>query len=84
VQAEGWFSYRGRDFRVSKALRGFPVARALLTLAIRCARSSSASNQSPSSTSTITITPTETLFKMCYPCPRTPVTHVSRTNNYHW
>src|SRR5579863_4914524 len=26
VQAEGWFSYRGRDFRVSKALRGFPVA----------------------------------------------------------
>lgn len=26
VQAEGWFSYRGRDFRLSKALRGFPVA----------------------------------------------------------
>lgn len=26
VQAEGWFSYRGRLFRVSKALRGFPVA----------------------------------------------------------
>ncbi len=26
VQAEGWFSYRGRDFRVSKALRGLPVA----------------------------------------------------------
>ena len=26
VQAEGWFTYRGRDFRVSKALRGFPVA----------------------------------------------------------
>jgi transposase InsO family protein len=26
VQAEGWFSYRGRQFRVSKALRGFPVA----------------------------------------------------------
>jgi transposase InsO family protein len=26
VQAEGWFSYRGRLFRVSKALRGLPVA----------------------------------------------------------
>ena len=26
VQAEGWFSYRGSEFRVSKALRGFPVA----------------------------------------------------------
>ena len=26
VQAEGWFSYRGRDFRVSKALRGLPIA----------------------------------------------------------
>lgn len=26
VQAEGWFSYRGRLFRVSKALRGWPVA----------------------------------------------------------
>jgi transposase InsO family protein len=26
VQAEGWFTYRGRDFRVNKALRGFPVA----------------------------------------------------------
>ena len=26
VQAEGWFSYRGRRFRVSKALRGCPVA----------------------------------------------------------
>jgi transposase InsO family protein len=26
VQAEGWFSYRGRRFRVSKALRGLPVA----------------------------------------------------------
>ena len=23
VQAEGWFSYRGRRFRLSKALRGF-------------------------------------------------------------
>jgi transposase InsO family protein len=26
VQAEGWFSYRGRLFRISKALRGLPVA----------------------------------------------------------
>jgi hypothetical protein len=26
VQAEGWFSYRGKTFRVSKALRGFPIA----------------------------------------------------------
>ncbi len=26
VQAEGWFSYRGKAFRVSKALRGYPVA----------------------------------------------------------
>jgi transposase InsO family protein len=26
VQAEGWFSYRGRLFRLSKALRGMPVA----------------------------------------------------------
>jgi transposase InsO family protein len=26
VQAEGWFSYRGRPFRVSKALRGMPIA----------------------------------------------------------
>jgi transposase InsO family protein len=26
VQAEGWLSYRGHLFRVSKALRGFPVA----------------------------------------------------------
>jgi transposase InsO family protein len=26
VQAEGWFSYRGQAFRVSKALRGFPIA----------------------------------------------------------
>jgi transposase InsO family protein len=26
VQAEGWFSYRGKAFRVSKALRGLPVA----------------------------------------------------------
>jgi transposase InsO family protein len=26
VQAQGWFSYRGRLFRVSKALRGLPVA----------------------------------------------------------
>ena len=26
VQAEGWFSYRGRAYRVCKALRGFPVA----------------------------------------------------------
>jgi len=26
VQAEGWFSYRGRDYRVCKALRGLPVA----------------------------------------------------------
>ena len=26
VQAEGWFSYRGRGFRVSKALRGLPIA----------------------------------------------------------
>lgn len=26
VQAEGWFSFRGTDFRVSKALRGYPVA----------------------------------------------------------
>jgi transposase InsO family protein len=26
VQAEGWFSYRGRRFRVSKALRGCPIA----------------------------------------------------------
>jgi len=26
VQAEGWFSYRGRQFRVTKALRGLPVA----------------------------------------------------------
>jgi Integrase core domain len=27
MQAEGWFSYRGKNFRVSKALRGFPIAR---------------------------------------------------------
>jgi transposase InsO family protein len=26
VQAEGWFSFRGREFRVSKALRGYPIA----------------------------------------------------------
>jgi transposase InsO family protein len=26
VQAAGWFSYRGRLFRVSKALRGLPIA----------------------------------------------------------
>jgi hypothetical protein len=26
VQAEGWFSYRGKAFRVSKALRGYPIA----------------------------------------------------------
>ena len=26
VQAEGWFSFRGRRFRVSKALRGYPIA----------------------------------------------------------
>ena len=26
VQAEGWFTYRGQAFRVSKALRGFPIA----------------------------------------------------------
>lgn len=26
VQAEGWFSFRGRLFRVSKALRGYPIA----------------------------------------------------------
>ncbi len=26
MQAEGWFSYRGHLFRVSKALRGCPVA----------------------------------------------------------
>ena len=26
VQAEGWFSYRGQVFRVSKALRGLPIA----------------------------------------------------------
>jgi transposase InsO family protein len=26
VQAEGWFSYRGQAFRVSKALRGYPIA----------------------------------------------------------
>ena len=26
VQAEGWFSYRGKAFRVSKALRGLPIA----------------------------------------------------------
>jgi transposase InsO family protein len=26
VQAEGWFSFRGHDFRVSKALRGYPIA----------------------------------------------------------
>jgi transposase InsO family protein len=26
VQAQGWFSYRGRMFRVSKALRGYPIA----------------------------------------------------------
>ncbi len=26
VQAEGYFSYRGREFRVSKGLRGLPVA----------------------------------------------------------
>ncbi len=26
VQAEGWFSYRGKAFRVSKALRGWPIA----------------------------------------------------------
>lgn len=25
VQAEGWFSFRGHDFRVSKALRGYPI-----------------------------------------------------------
>ena len=26
VQAEGWFSFRGHDFRLSKALRGYPIA----------------------------------------------------------
>jgi hypothetical protein len=26
VQDNGWFTYRGRDFRLTKALRGFPVA----------------------------------------------------------
>ena len=26
VQAEGWFSFRGHDFRLSKALRGCPIA----------------------------------------------------------
>jgi hypothetical protein len=26
LQAEGWFSYRGRDYRVCQARRGFPVA----------------------------------------------------------
>jgi transposase InsO family protein len=26
VQENGWFTYRGRDFRLTKALRGFPVA----------------------------------------------------------
>src|ERR1700720_4652105 len=26
VQAEGWFSYRGKAFRVSKVLRGYPIA----------------------------------------------------------
>ncbi len=26
VQAEGWFSYHGHAFRVSKALRGLPIA----------------------------------------------------------
>src|SRR5260370_931080 len=26
VQAEGWFSYRGKAFRVSNALRGYPIA----------------------------------------------------------
>jgi len=26
VQAEGWFSYHGRLFRISKALRGLPIA----------------------------------------------------------
>ena len=26
VQAEGWFSFRGQHFRVSKALRGYPIA----------------------------------------------------------
>ena len=26
VQAEGWLSYRGKTFRVSKALRGYPIA----------------------------------------------------------
>ncbi len=26
VQAEGWFSFRGHNFRLSKALRGYPIA----------------------------------------------------------
>ena len=26
VQAQGWFSFRGCDFRLSKALRGYPIA----------------------------------------------------------
>jgi hypothetical protein len=26
VQENGWFTYRGRHFRLTKALRGFPIA----------------------------------------------------------
>jgi hypothetical protein len=26
VQDNSWFTYRGRDFRITKALRGFPIA----------------------------------------------------------
>ena len=26
VQSNGWFSYRGREFRVTEALRGYPIA----------------------------------------------------------
>jgi hypothetical protein len=65
VQAEGWFSYRGKAFRVSKALRGFPIAlRQSESSATHCARSSSATSSSTSSTS-ITLSSTNDPNSKC-------------------
>lgn len=36
VQAQGWFSFRGRDFRLSKALQGYPVGLRTSDAAQRC------------------------------------------------
>jgi transposase InsO family protein len=36
VQAEGWFSFRGRNFRVSKALRGHPIGLRVADAQERC------------------------------------------------